>query len=542
MSNIDPSVFIEAGEPVKSSNGASIIPIPMGESAMALTYTVHVDGKVLFMKRLKPHLLTQDTYRQLFKKEYEVGSELSHHNIVQYELLHNQPDDCYLLMEHIQGDTLSERILSSPQYFTKRAQLDKFVLQLLDGVGYLHEHNVLHGDLKPQNIMLTQVNNDVKIIDLGFCLSNSYITTAGMTPTYAAPEQLEGALSEMSHTTDIYAIGKILEYIDLRTRKGLPAIYRRIMRQCLHRNPANRYSSVAEIQNVLNRRWWKLKRVWGAVALIVISVCCIWCATLNKPQPLYDIDKYGIGYKIISDENNTCEAVCHTKYDEIKGGVKNIILHSMVLINGKEYNVVGIADSSFVGDTLTRSVHIPEGVKYIGEGAFIDLKNVSLIKLPNSVTYIGKEAFMGMDNLKHLYLGNGLDTIYERTFACNYRLLKVEIPEGIKTLKLDAFAGCWDMQSVSLPSTLTTIERGVFYQCTSLTEITIPASVEYIGEYAFYECEKLTKIYNLNPTPQPGRPIVNNPSQITLYVPAGAAQQYRQADFWREMNITELPE
>ena len=187
MSDIDPSVFIEAGEPVKSSNGASIIPIPMGESAMALTYTVHVDGKVLFMKRLKPHLLTQDIYRQLFKKEYEVGSELSHHNIVQYELLHNEPDDCYLLMEHIQGDTLSERILSSPQYFTKRAQLYKFVLQLLDGVGHLHEHNVLHGDLKPQNIMLTQVNNDVKIIDLGFCLSNSYTTTAGMTPTYAAP-------------------------------------------------------------------------------------------------------------------------------------------------------------------------------------------------------------------------------------------------------------------------------------------------------------------------------------------------------------------
>ena len=87
-----------------------------------------------------------------------------------------------------------------------------------------------------------------------------------------------------------------------------------------------------------------------------------------------------------------------------------------------------------------------------------------------------------------------------------------------------------------MPSTLTTIKRGVFWHCTSLKEISIPASVETIGEYVLHDCWSLTDVYNYAPVPQRIPPIFNKRG-ITLHVPRGSEELYRQADNW---NLAEV--
>ena len=82
INDIDPSVFIEAGVDVTTHTGERIVPLPMGESATSLLYCATIDGKMVFMKRLRPNLLSSVQYRLLYRKEYEVGSRLSHPNIV----------------------------------------------------------------------------------------------------------------------------------------------------------------------------------------------------------------------------------------------------------------------------------------------------------------------------------------------------------------------------------------------------------------------------------------------------------------------------
>jgi len=57
-------------------------------------------------------------------------------------------------MEYVDGQSLSQRLATDPDYFRKRKNADKFVRQLLDAVSYLHSHQVLHLDLKPDNILL----------------------------------------------------------------------------------------------------------------------------------------------------------------------------------------------------------------------------------------------------------------------------------------------------------------------------------------------------------------------------------------------------
>ena len=115
-------------------------------------------------------------------------------------------------------------------------------------------------------------------------------------------------------------------------------------------------------------------------------------------------------------------------------------------------------------------------------------------------------------------------------------LKKLYIPEGVEVLGLDCFAISDSLREVSLPSTLTTIKRGVFWRCVSLESIAIPASVDAIGEYVFFDCWNLTDVYNYAPIPQRVPPIFNKKG-ITLHVPRGSEELYRQADHW---NVAEV--
>ena len=82
-----------------------------------------------------------------------------------------------ILMEYVDGETLAQRLTKNPDYFSNQRHKDKFVRQLLSALQYLHSHQVLHLDLKPDNILLTHIDDDVKLIDLGFCRTDAFVDT-----------------------------------------------------------------------------------------------------------------------------------------------------------------------------------------------------------------------------------------------------------------------------------------------------------------------------------------------------------------------------
>ena len=150
------------------------------------TFRVKLYGKLHFLKRLKAEYAGDIRYQEALRKEFETGYRLEHPNLVRYLSL----DHDGILMEYVDGETLSHRLAANPDYFNNRKHTDKFVRQLLDALGYLHSHQVLHLDLKPDNILFTRINDDVKLIDLGCCYTDSFPDTQGYTSEFAAPEQL----------------------------------------------------------------------------------------------------------------------------------------------------------------------------------------------------------------------------------------------------------------------------------------------------------------------------------------------------------------
>ena len=225
-------------------------------------YRVRLYGKLHFLKRLKPELRTHPQYVTALQKEFETGYRLDHPYLVRYI---SRTDDG-ILMDYVDGETLSQFAEHHPDYFKSRKNADRFLRQLLSVVGYLHSHQIVHLDLKPANILMTRVGNDVKLVDLGYCYADCYTDTTGRTDKYAAPEQFESS-SKVDARTDIYAIGRILQ--------TLPCAhyYNKVIRRCTAEAPAARYQNVDEVEQALSL---KHSHHWLWLLLIPLAVSLLF--------------------------------------------------------------------------------------------------------------------------------------------------------------------------------------------------------------------------------------------------------------------------
>lgn len=167
------------------------------------TYKVLIYGKWHFLKRPKKIYANNPLYLAAFQKEFEIGYTLDHPNIVRYIIKGEEQNGLYILTDFVDGFTLTDFIKLNPNYFNTPKHLDKFINQLLSAIKYLHERQILHLDLKPDNILITGVNNDLKLVDFGFSYTDCFSSLAiGKTELYAAPEQLSE--EEIDQRTDIW--------------------------------------------------------------------------------------------------------------------------------------------------------------------------------------------------------------------------------------------------------------------------------------------------------------------------------------------------
>ena len=236
------------------------------------TFRVKLYGKLHFLKRLKAEYAGDIRYQEALRKEFETGYRLEHPNLVRYLSL--DPDG--ILMEYVDGETLSHRLATNPDYFKNRKHTDKFVRQLLDALGYLHSHQVLHLDLKPDNILITRINDDVKLIDLGCCYTDSFPDTQGYTSEFAAPEQLSIIHCPLSIQTDIYAFGKILDLLPSSN------LYNKVIARCTAEYPKDRYQSVGEILHDIDGKRPFFRYVATVVAIVAALIVCLVFITRHQ--------------------------------------------------------------------------------------------------------------------------------------------------------------------------------------------------------------------------------------------------------------------
>lgn len=231
--------------------------------------------RIVALKVLRPDLMAEPLALQRFKQELLLASSITHPNILRIHDLGEYNAIKFISMAYVDGGDLTKVLQKDGRLQTERAV--HIMKQLCDALAAAHSANVVHRDLKPQNILLDQ-NDHVYVSDFGVAKTleagRTSVTATGAvlgTPLYMSPEQVEG--KPVDRRSDLYSLGLILyemltgilpfsgdstfqlmyQRVHQVPRRpelitpGLPTYLSRICLRCLEKEASMRYQSAGEI-------------------------------------------------------------------------------------------------------------------------------------------------------------------------------------------------------------------------------------------------------------------------------------------------------
>ncbi len=307
--------------------------------------------RTVAIKVLPSHLSENAEVRQRFEREAKTISSLSHpHICALYDVGHQDGTD-YLVMEFLEGETLTDRLAKGP---FPTEQVLRHGIEIADALDKAHRQGIVHRDLKPGNVMLTSAG--VKLVDFGLAklaAPVSPVSGLSMLPTqaganltqegtilgtfqYMAPEQLEG--KDADARTDIFAFGAVL-YEMVTGKKAFsgtsqaslisaimkeepapisavqpmtPPVLDRVVKTCLAKDPEDRWQSAGDVAKelkwiaegsaaglaapaaVTSRRRNRERLAWGmaavAVAAAATAFAVFWLRPPRPPLPLRKLE------------------------------------------------------------------------------------------------------------------------------------------------------------------------------------------------------------------------------------------------------------
>ncbi|HWC37416.1 MAG TPA: serine/threonine-protein kinase [Acidimicrobiales bacterium] len=186
----------------------------LGAGAMAAVWRARdkrLDREVA-IKMLSQQLASDPTFRERFEREAIHVASLKHPNIVTVHDSGAEDGEYYIVMELVEGQSLQSRLAAAGPRLTV-AETERLADELLAGLAHAHRKGIIHRDIKPGNVLITD-ENTAKLADFGIARATGDIgslTATGAflgTPLYASPEQLNG--QHVGVATDVYSLGCVL--------------------------------------------------------------------------------------------------------------------------------------------------------------------------------------------------------------------------------------------------------------------------------------------------------------------------------------------
>jgi serine/threonine protein kinase/Tol biopolymer transport system component len=320
------------GEKIGSFEIVSII----GRGGMGVVYLAK-DTKLkrsVAIKSIPAAVADNSTTRTRFKREAELLASLNHPNIaVIYEIVEKEKSG-FLVLEHVEGETLTKRIARGPLKLEEALSIGK---QVAEAISAAHKKGIVHRDLKPGNIKITP-DGQIKVLDFGLAKttlteggsSNITETQAGHiigTPAYMSPEQARG--QPIDKRSDIWSFGCVLYEMltgrilfqgstttdtladilhtepDWQTLpKSTPTNIRVLLRRCLEKDPVHRLHDIADarieisetlagtldefappIESMPSPQWLQLKIAIPILFLLIVGTSLLSVIVMKLVEP-----------------------------------------------------------------------------------------------------------------------------------------------------------------------------------------------------------------------------------------------------------------
>ena len=490
LSSLRP-VYDEAGEIVMSSGNFAVV-FKMKDESSGKLYAVKCflreqEGRDIAYQQITDELeYVSSNYLcsiKYFQKELFVDSTVS-----------SDTEFPVLLMDWAEGVTLDKYV---HQHISDKYALQLITYQFCKMAAWLMSQPFAHGDLKPDNILVTEDGALVLVDYDGMfvpAMQGQKARELG-SPDYRHPLRTEDCFNEHIDDFPLALIGMSLKAIALDTS--------------LLQNNARTDSllfSESDFQNI-------------GECLMMKSLCALLNdAEFSKLYALFllahsqqELSTVSFRLFLLNKVEKPIEEVLSTEATEedLKDAIEDEygvkysrdgkkLLKASFSFCEKEYVVREetevICDGAFSGCGFLQSITIPNSVTKIGDGAFIRCYSLQSITIPNSVTSIGDEAFSGCGSLQSITIPNSVTKIGDGAFSFCESLQSVTIPNSVTKIGDEALCGCTSLQSITIPNSVTSIGDGAFSRCISLQSITIPNSVTSIGDEAFSGCESLQSV------------------------------------------------
>lgn len=257
----------------------------IGGGGMALVYKAKCKllDRFVAIKVLKEEFVNDDEFVRKFRRESQAAASLSHPNIVNiYDVgIENDGNNqiYYIVMEYIKGKTLKDLIKEKGKLSIDNA-LD-YSYQIAEALQHAHKNHIVHRDIKPHNIMITD-DNRVKVTDFGIAraaTSSTVTTTSNVLGSvhYFSPEQARGGYTD--EKSDIYSLGIVmyemvtgklpyqgespitvaLKHVqeDIKPPrelcKEIPIGFENIILKCVQKRQADRYGNISDLLKDLKK-------------------------------------------------------------------------------------------------------------------------------------------------------------------------------------------------------------------------------------------------------------------------------------------------
>jgi serine/threonine protein kinase len=250
-------------------------------------------GEHVALKTIRQGTAPDSDLLALLKKEVQLARRVTHPNVCRIYDIAQHEEVTLLSMELLDGQTLAEH-LATRGPFTWRDVLP-LIEQIGAGIQAAHDAGIIHGDLKPANVMLDGAR--AVVMDFGVALPAAQAARGirrGGTPGYLAPEQADGRPTTTA--TDVYSFALVIcemlgagrppQFNPKAAR--MPAAWTRILQRCLDPDPERRYARAADVVNALQSstkgRWQLAMRVAAVLVVAALTIALVkhrW--TANNP-------------------------------------------------------------------------------------------------------------------------------------------------------------------------------------------------------------------------------------------------------------------
>ena len=402
-----------------------------------------------------------------------------------------------LLMDWIEGETMETYIAAN---YTDTHAMAMLCYRFCKMAAWLRSQSFAHGDIKPDNIMvrpdgtLTLVDYDGMFVP---AMKGQKSPTIG-TKDFSHPLR---TIDDFDETIDDFALASIA--LSLKAISLNPSLLQtygasdRLLFSAADYLDLSKSNTFAALQDLLaDEEAITLMSIFlSARAKKDLSMCSFRLFGVQKPK----------------------EEVWSTKVT--KEDFENAVEDEFGVKYSKDWKRLLKAPTGLKGEYSIR-----EGVKVIGEEAFINCIFLKKIVIPNSVKRIGNGAFTKCHSLGNIYIPKNINTINGNPFFCwngsltiesnafiyeNYVLFNKNktiliayrsknsnytIPKSVSTIGDFAFGGSDDLQKIIIPNSVNSIGDGAFALCCRLESIIIPKSIKIIKQASFYGCKSLKNI------------------------------------------------